>query len=182
MDLSALNKSVHLEKFKMDTNTSIRATVIRDAWTVSLDLKDTYLHVPVHPWSRKFLRFAFRGRVYQFKTLPIGLSTSHRGFILLMRAVASWLRCQGLLLLQYLDDWLILNEDRRLVLVHLSLCWWKVIALGRFPKRDVRLNPGQSIHLRGDGIPYEEFRSSSTIGTNRSFEIFCSNCQETVHQ
>ena len=41
----------------------------------------------------------------------------------------------------------------------------------------VRLDPGQSIHLRGDGIPYEEVHSPSTTGTNRSIEICCSNCQ-----
>ena len=36
---------------------------------VPLDLNDAYLRVPMHPDSRKFLRFMVGGKVYQFKVL-----------------------------------------------------------------------------------------------------------------
>ena len=42
---------------------------------VSLDLKDAYLQVPMHPESHKFLRFVTCGKIYQFKVLCFGLST-----------------------------------------------------------------------------------------------------------
>ena len=41
----------------------------------SIDLKEVYLQVPVHPDSRPFLRFVSRGHIFQFKALCFGLST-----------------------------------------------------------------------------------------------------------
>ena len=37
----------------------------------SIDLKEAYLQVPVHPDSRRFLRFVAHGRVYQFSALAL---------------------------------------------------------------------------------------------------------------
>ena len=34
---------------------------------VTIDLKDAYFQIPIHPRSRKFLRFAAGGRAWQFK-------------------------------------------------------------------------------------------------------------------
>ena len=45
-------------------------------WATSIDLTDAYLHIPIHVKSRKFLRFAFQGTVYQFTVLPFGLSSA----------------------------------------------------------------------------------------------------------
>jgi hypothetical protein len=39
---------------------------------LSLDLKDTYFHVPIHPESRRYLRFLHQGGVWQFKACPSG--------------------------------------------------------------------------------------------------------------
>ena len=74
IDLSVLNTYLVPIKFKMETNANIRASLVQNWWTFSLDLKDAYLHIPIHPTSRKYLRIAFQGVVYQFKALPFGLS------------------------------------------------------------------------------------------------------------
>ena len=37
---------------------------------------DAYLHIPIHPASRKFLRLSVEGTVYQFWALPIAISTA----------------------------------------------------------------------------------------------------------
>ena len=47
---------------------------------ISIDLKDASLQVPVHPDSRRFLRFVADGQVYQFKALCFGLSTAPQVF------------------------------------------------------------------------------------------------------
>ena len=39
-------------------------------WAVSIDLTDAYLHVPIHPISRKYLQFIYDHQVFQFTTLP----------------------------------------------------------------------------------------------------------------
>ncbi len=89
----------------------------------SIDLKDPYFHVSTLLRHRPFLRFAFEERAYQYKVLPFGLSLSPRVFTKVAEAALVPLREQGVRILNYLDDWLILAqscEHRDLVLSHLS--------------------------------------------------------------
>ena len=67
-----------LEKFKMETPESIRTSLIPGEWVSSIDLSDVYLHIPIHPNSRKYLRFCHRSQVFQFTSLPFRLSLSRR--------------------------------------------------------------------------------------------------------
>ena len=76
IDLSLLNLKVQNTSFKKETLQSVLLPVWPGDWMVSLDLKDAYLHVPMHPESRRFLRFVACGKVYQFKVLCFGLSTA----------------------------------------------------------------------------------------------------------
>ena len=76
IDLSLLNLKVLKTSFKMETLQSVLLLVQRGDWMVSLDLKDAYLQVPIHPDSRKYLRFVAFGQVYQFKALCFGLHDS----------------------------------------------------------------------------------------------------------
>ena len=48
IDLSTLNKFLAIPKFKMETPESIRASLRKGEWVTSIDLTDTYLHVPIH--------------------------------------------------------------------------------------------------------------------------------------
>ncbi len=84
LDLSALNRSVLIERFKMETASTIRSAIRPGDWAVSIDLQDAYLHVPIRRSSRKYLRFVSEGRCYQFTVLPFGLSTAPRVFTILM--------------------------------------------------------------------------------------------------
>ena len=53
IDLSRLN-------FKMETPESIRTSPIPGEWVSSIDLSDAYLHIPIHPNSRKYLATRLR--------------------------------------------------------------------------------------------------------------------------
>ena len=107
IDLSQLNLQVFKTPFKMETIQSTLLSVRRGDWMVSLDLKDAYLQIPVHPESRKFLRFMVFGKVYQFKVLCFGLSTAPQVFTRVMAPVSRILHSLGIRLRHYLDDWLI---------------------------------------------------------------------------
>ena len=78
---------------------------------ISIDLKDAYLQVPIHPDSRKFLRFVVDDRVNQFKALCFGLSIAPQVFTRVMAPVSSFLHSQGVRMLRYPDDWLILASS-----------------------------------------------------------------------
>ena len=55
---------------------SIRASLRKNEWVTSIDLTDTYLHIPIHPQSQKYLWFHYKGVSYQFTSLPFGLATA----------------------------------------------------------------------------------------------------------
>ena len=106
IDLSRLNDHLVIPRFKMETQTSVGASIRENEWTVSIDIQDAYLHVPMARFVRKYLRFMVKGRVYQFTCLPFGLTTSPREFTKLLRPVVQLLWLQGIKLRVYLDDWL----------------------------------------------------------------------------
>ncbi|VDI48589.1 Hypothetical predicted protein [Mytilus galloprovincialis] len=61
-------------------NRSIRASILPGMWTTSLDLSDAYFHIPISQTYRKYLRFVWNNKVFQFKALPFGLSTAPLAF------------------------------------------------------------------------------------------------------
>ena len=107
IDLSTLNRHMVVPHFKMETQGSVRSAIRSQEWTVSIDIRDAYLHVPMHQAVCKYLRFVVNKKVYQFTCLPFGLAPSPREFTKLLRPVVSLLRQQGVKLHVYLDDWLI---------------------------------------------------------------------------
>ena len=76
LDLRGLNKFLKILLFHVLSTADVLRTVAWGEWFTSVDLKDAYCHVPIVPDHRQFLRFAFRGRHFQFRVLPFGLSLS----------------------------------------------------------------------------------------------------------
>ncbi len=70
LDLRRLNFSLYKGKFKMLTMKTIMSQVQGGDWFVTIDLKDAYFHIQVVQRHRRFLRFAFEGKAYQYKVLP----------------------------------------------------------------------------------------------------------------
>ena len=60
----------------METVSSVLLSVRERDFQASLDLKDSYFQIQIHPSSRKLLRFTSEGTVYQFRALCFGLSTA----------------------------------------------------------------------------------------------------------
>ena len=128
--LCAQSFCLHTDIQNGDSKRKVKDAIQLNDWAFSLDLKDTYLHVPIHRRSRKYLRFTLRGRVYQFKALPFGLSTSPYLFTRLMTVIATFLRRRAITLHPYLDDWLARNQNRRRLLEHRQFIWSLINSLG----------------------------------------------------
>ncbi len=60
LNLRGLNTYLLMEKFRMGMRVSILQNLQPGMWMVSLDLKDAYLHVPIVPSHRRFLRFVLK--------------------------------------------------------------------------------------------------------------------------
>ena len=48
LNLKIFNQYLVKEKFRMETLKSILSTLEKGDWLISLDLKDAYLHIPIH--------------------------------------------------------------------------------------------------------------------------------------
>ena len=118
IDLKNLNAHIHAPHFRMFTTSSVLSSVRKGDYAFKIDLQDAYFHVPIHPSSRKYLRFAFENKVYQFQVLPFGLNTAPQVFTRLGHTVTSYLHRQGISVIPYLDDWLIHHPDRQVLLRH----------------------------------------------------------------
>ena len=112
IDLSRLNSFLLVERFKMETPESIRASLIPGEWVSAIDLSDTYLHIPIHPNSRKCLRFCHKSQVFQFTSLPFGLATAPQVFTMIVKKIKPMALTWGIRLHQYLDDWLIKAQSQ----------------------------------------------------------------------
>ena len=119
LNLKAINVFIPVQHFRMETLNVILPQLTPDDWAVTLDLKDAYLHVPVHPDSRSLLGFSFLGRTYLYQVLPFGLKDSPWVFTRLVATVVAHLRLLGIRIFYYLDDWLIVASSRDLLLSHL---------------------------------------------------------------
>ena len=117
-DLKNLNTHIHAPRFRMFTTSSVLSSVEKGDYAFKIDLQDAYFHVPIHPDSRKYLRFAFENRVYQFQVLPFGLNTAPQVFTRLGHTVTAYLHRQGISVIPYLDDWLIHHPDCQVLLRH----------------------------------------------------------------
>ena len=101
IDLSRLNTFLLVERFQ---NGNSRASLIPGEWVSSIDLSDAYLHIPIHPNSRKCLRFCHRSQVFQFTSLPFRLATDPQVFTTIVKEVKLMTLTKGIRLHQYLDD------------------------------------------------------------------------------
>ncbi len=150
LDLRVLNRALHKLPFKMLTQKRIFGCIRPRDWFAAIDLKDAYFHVSILPRHRPFLRFAFEGRAYQYKVLPFGLSLSPRVFTKVAEAALVPMREQGVRILNYLDDWLILAQSQDQLCEHRDWVLSHLSQLGlRVNWEKSKLSPTQRISFLG---------------------------------
>lgn len=111
LNLEHLNENVVYKHFKMETFAHAVSLVTKNCWFASIDWKDAYYTLKIHPSCRKFLRFQFDGNLYEFLVLPNGLSSGPRQFSKTVKPLFSDLRKQGFLNSSYIDDSLLIGES-----------------------------------------------------------------------
>lgn len=112
VNLKPLNRFIIKKHFKMENASMIRDLLKEGDWMTSIDLKDAFLSVPIHPDDKKYLRFQWRKELYEFNCLPFGLTSAPRVFTKLLRPVMAVLRTQGIRCMVFIDDLLLLSSSR----------------------------------------------------------------------
>ena len=120
LNLKKLNVYISYHHFKMDTLQCALQLVSPKCWMTVLDLKDAYYTVAINKPHRKYLRFEYQGELYEFNCLPNGLASAPRVFTKLLKPFYSKLRGEGVLIVGYIDDILLLADDYTTLLRNIS--------------------------------------------------------------
>ena len=130
LNMKRINNFIPKEKFRMETLASILPALRPSDLAVSLDLKDAYFHIPIHPDSRDLLGFSFGGQSFRYRAMPFGLRPAPRVFSRVVSAVAAFLRKRGLRIFMYLDDWLLVADTEHTLHAHTTTLLETVQSLG----------------------------------------------------
>ena len=156
IDLSRLNRFVRLSQFRMETSAFVLQSLHPGDWMVSLDLQDAYLQVPVHPGSRRFLRFCVGAEVFQFKALCFGLSSAPQVFTRIMAPVSSIMHRYGIRILRYVDDWLVLGSSFQ------EITWVRDFLLWLCDQLGILVNHSKSTLTPSQRLDYLDMTLQST--------------------
>ena len=72
--------------------------------SVGLELKDAILHVPMSARVKRFLRFKWKGKLYEWQVLPFGLKCSPRILTCMVKPIVRFLHRRGISLMAFMDD------------------------------------------------------------------------------
>ncbi len=104
INLNGLNHFIVHRHFKMENIWTVKHLVRKGDWMGKLDLKDAYPTVPIKMAHRKYLRFRWGGRSFEFVSLPFGLSSASWTLTKLLRPLVAFLHRQGIRVVVYLDN------------------------------------------------------------------------------
>ena len=110
LDLSDLNCFVSYRHFKMDSLDTAVSMLRDNTALASIDLKDTYFSVPIAVSDRKYLRFRWENKLFQFTCMPNGLAMAPRVFTRILEPVFSHLHLLGYEGFGYIDDTFVIAD------------------------------------------------------------------------
>lgn len=111
LNLKKFNECVAYRKFKMDTIKSVLTMITPGSFMASLDLREAYYMIKICEEHQRYLKFKWGNSLYQFTSMPFGLTSAPRQFTKLLKPVLSRLRMLGHSLCAYIDDILIVAES-----------------------------------------------------------------------
>ena len=91
----------------MDTFEIALTMITKDMFMCSIDLRHAYYSVPVAKEHRKYLRFVWKGQIFEFTCAPNGLSCLPNRFTKLLKPVYAKLRTETEICTGFIDDSLI---------------------------------------------------------------------------
>jgi ribonuclease HI len=113
LDCTPLNQYLVDQKFKMEDARTVAQVLQPNMWATSLDIKKAFHHVNVSPDLRPFLCFEYHNQIYAYHSMPFGVKSAPRVFTKIMHHCLSVARqIWKIHIIQYIDDILILHQDR----------------------------------------------------------------------
>ena len=170
INLKALNRYIPDNKFKMEGWSEVKEAVFPNCYFARIDLQDAFLSINVHKSSQPYLAFTWGDRSYCWTRLPFGLKTSPRVFTKLLKPVVATLRQEGITLIVYLDDFLLIGDTPSRVLNHVKRTTQLLHTLGYTVNYEKSvLTPTQNITFLGYNLDSVAMRLS--LPPNKLMEI-----------
>ena len=104
INLKRLTQCIDTPHFKMEHLLSFLPFIRKGMFMTSLDLKDAYFALPIDAAFRKYIRFFWKNKLYEFQCLCFGLSSAPYIFTKVMKPIFSQLRREGICNSYYIDD------------------------------------------------------------------------------
>ena len=104
LNLKEFNQWVSYQHFKMDTLHTITCLMTKNCFMASIDIKDAYYSISIQKTYRKYLRFVWNNKLYQFTSIPNGLSCCPRLFTKILKPPLANLNKKEHISSNYIDD------------------------------------------------------------------------------
>lgn len=178
LNLKKFNNFVKKSHFKMEDIRTVLKLLNHDCFMATIDLKDAYFLVKMNENSQKYLRFLFNKEMYEFKVLPFGLSSAPYVFTKLIRPILAHLRLQGVTIINYLDDFIIISESKQTCKDNVALVCKFLLSLGFIINYEKsQLSPRMKCRFLGFELDSHDFTISipedKKINILYSLKSFC---------
>ena len=130
INLKPLNQFVQKIHFKMENIRMALNCISPGDFMVSLDLKDAYFSIPIFRSHRKYLRFLWDTKRYEFTCLPFGYSLAPRVFTKIFKPVMAYFRFLGFRVVIFIDDLLLIASSFEECLYQLNIIKQTLCKLG----------------------------------------------------
>ena len=150
LNLKKLNCFMEPPHFKLEDQKTVMRLLTKNSYMASIDLKDAFHLISIAEEDRKYLRFEFNYKLYQFNCLPFGICTAPYQFTKITKPLVQFLRGQGFMSVIYLDDILLISKSKQDCLVNISVTKETLESLGFIINWEKScLNPSQEQKFLG---------------------------------
>ena len=126
-----LNSYMNVPTFQYEDIQTVTSMIQKDDLLITLDIPNGFHHIPIaETGSRQAGDFFFGGHYYRWKVAPFGFAVSLLLFCKTVRPVVQYLRAQGLRLVAYVDDLILMlsptcmDEQKTLLVQTLENLGW----------------------------------------------------------
>ena len=110
LNLKKLNTVIKYEHFKMEHIDHVTDLVFKDDYMASIDLKDAYFSINLHESDRKYVRFFWNHKLYEYCCLCFGYAAAPRLFTKITKPILAHLHELGIKASMYIDDLLLIDK------------------------------------------------------------------------
>eukprot|EP01012_Entosiphon_sulcatum_P026216 TRINITY_DN3161_c0_g1_i12.p1 TRINITY_DN3161_c0_g1~~TRINITY_DN3161_c0_g1_i12.p1 ORF type:complete len:671 (+),score=49.04 TRINITY_DN3161_c0_g1_i12:806-2818(+) len=151
-DLRALNSATTTPHFKQNgLSNLLQILQLREVeWGTTLDLRDWFFHLGIHPRLGRWMRLRVGAHGYQFRALPFGYQASPYWTTKVSKIVQNELERKKIIFNWYVDDIIILGANPTIVAEHTTVVLRTLNRLGiRVNWDKSKIQPAQELSYLG---------------------------------